>query len=162
VQGNTGVAGATGIQGSTGVQGLTGATGVQGIQGQTGVQGSTGVQGFTGIFGFTGVAGATGIQGITGLLGQTGVQGITGIGAGLHIKSGVVAAASFSGTPLTYSVTFTNAFPNTSYSITITGGTDVRVWSYSGKTASGFTINSNSITALTGEVSWQATTIGDT
>jgi hypothetical protein len=76
-------------------------------------------------------------------------------------KSGVVAAGTFTGNPKTAAVTFTTAFPNTSYSIIITG-LDSRVWTYSSKATTGFTISTNANQALTGEVSWQAIANGET
>jgi hypothetical protein len=157
----------TGVQGTQGVTGLIGQTGVQGTQGQTGLQGVQGIQGIQGIQGVTGLTGVTGLrgvtgQGVTGVQGQTGQgqQGATGVGLGLKIKSGVVAAGTFAGNPKTAAVTFTTAFPDTQYSITITGS-DARNFVYSGKATTGFTIDTQANQALTGEVSWQAITIGE-
>ena len=76
-------------------------------------------------------------------------------------KSGIVAPATFTGSPKTAPVVFTTPFANANYSIEIRG-IDNRSWTYSAKTAAGFTINANANTALTGEVSWEATANGET
>jgi len=70
-------------------------------------------------------------------------------------KSGVASNTTFTGTPLNYQVLFTSEFPNTNYSVTITGG-DARVWTIESKTVSGFIINSNSNTGLLYSTSWIA------
>jgi hypothetical protein len=57
-------------------------------------------------------------------------------------------------------VTFTTAFPDTNYTITVTG-VDARQWSWSSKATTGFTISSNANQALTGNVDWQAIAIGE-
>lgn len=74
-------------------------------------------------------------------------------------KSGTVAGASFSGTPLTFAVFFTTAYLTNDYSVSISGD-DSRIWTVESKSASGFTINSNSSTALTGNVYWTTTSHG--
>jgi hypothetical protein len=71
-------------------------------------------------------------------------------------RSGVVLAASFAGSPLSANVLFTSPFISANYDVKITG-TDERIWTYSSKLLTGFTINSNADQALTGEVSWEAT-----
>lgn len=75
-------------------------------------------------------------------------------------KAGSVVAGSFSGNPKTASVTFGTAFPSTSYAVTVTG-TDGRSWIVTNVTTSGFTINAQANTALTGPVYWQAHLIGE-
>jgi hypothetical protein len=75
-------------------------------------------------------------------------------------KVGNVAAGSFAGNPKTYAVVFSAAYPDTNYDIHITG-VDARSWSYSSKATTGFTIETNANTALTGEVSWSATYNGE-
>jgi hypothetical protein len=55
---------------------------------------------------------------------------------------------------------FATALPDANYSISISG-VDGRTWTYSNKTATGFTINTNSSVALTGEVSWIIITTGE-
>lgn len=71
----------------------------------------------------------------------------------LGIKSNTVAGASFSGSPLTYTVVFASAYPNTNYSITITGEVN-RTFTWETKTVNGFIINANSATAFTEDVDW--------
>jgi len=75
-------------------------------------------------------------------------------------RAGTVASGSFGGSPLTYDVDFTDLgltdMPNTNYAITIVG-VDLRSWTYSAKTVTGFTIHTNSSTALTGNVDWVCT-----
>lgn len=75
-------------------------------------------------------------------------------------KNNVISNLSFGGSPLTASVTFTTAFPNTNYSVIVTGE-DNRTWTVGSKTSSGFTINSNSSVALTGNTYWQASSYGE-
>jgi len=82
------------------------------------------------------------------------------LNAGLKNKAGAVSNTSFGGTPLTASVTFNTAFTNTNYAIAITGE-DSRAWIVESKTASGFTINSVSNTALTGTTYWTCTEYGE-
>jgi hypothetical protein len=79
---------------------------------------------------------------------------------GLRTKSGSVASGSFAGTPRTASVTFTTAFSSTNYSIQITGS-DNRTFTYSSKATTGFTINTNANTPLTGNVDWVAIEHGE-
>ncbi len=91
---------------------------------------------------------------------QAQVLAFLGISGTREIKTGVVAAASFTGSPRTATVTFATAMSSTNYSITVTGST-ARTWSYQSKTVNGFVINANSATALTGEVSWKAISNGE-
>jgi hypothetical protein len=79
---------------------------------------------------------------------------------GLRTKSGSVTAGSFAGTPRTATVTFTTAFANTNYSIQITGS-DNRTFTYTSKATTGFTINTNANTPLTGNVDWVAIEHGE-
>lgn len=72
----------------------------------------------------------------------------------LKIYANHILATSFSGTPKKASVTFSNPMPDTDYTITVTSA-DVRVWTFESKATTGFTLNSNSNQALTGEVHWQ-------
>ena len=71
-------------------------------------------------------------------------------------KSGIVSNSTWTGTPLNYQVIFTSAFPNTNYSVTVTGG-DARVWTVESVTINGFIINSNSNTGLLYPTYWIAT-----
>jgi len=70
-------------------------------------------------------------------------------------KSGTVASGSFTLNPKTAAVTFGTAFPSTNYAVTITG-TDGRSWIVTNIATTGFTINSQANTALTGPVYWHA------
>ena len=79
---------------------------------------------------------------------------------GMKTKSNVVLNTSFGGTPLTAVVTFNTAFPDTDYSILVTGE-DARAWTIESKTESGFTINTNSSIELIGSTFWQATSYGE-
>jgi hypothetical protein len=78
----------------------------------------------------------------------------------LKSKAGSVANTSFAGSPRTAAVTFTTAFPNTSYAVTITGE-DNRAWMVQSKATTGFTINSNSTVALGGTTYWVAIAYGE-
>ena len=71
-------------------------------------------------------------------------------------KSGIVSNTTWTGSPLNYQVSFTSAFPNTNYSVTVTGG-DARVWTVESITVNGFIINSNSNTGLLYPTYWIAT-----
>lgn len=71
-------------------------------------------------------------------------------------KSGIVSNTTFTGTPLNYQVVFTSAFPNTNYSVTVTGG-DARLWTVETVTVNGFILNSNSNTGLLYPTYWIAT-----
>lgn len=75
-------------------------------------------------------------------------------------RSGVVAAGTFTGNPKKATVTFSSALPSATYGVKITGG-DARQWTYESRTTAGFTINANANTALTNDVSWEATITGE-
>jgi hypothetical protein len=76
---------------------------------------------------------------------------------GTEIKSGEVVNTSFTGNPKNAVVSFSPVFPNTNYSVVVTGG-DARSWTIENKTTSSFVINSNSNTALDNSVYWIANT----
>jgi len=78
----------------------------------------------------------------------------------LKTKAGSLANTSFGGTPYTASVTFSSAFNNTNYSIAVTGE-DARIFTIESKTASGFVVNTNSNTAVTGTTYWTCTVFGE-
>jgi hypothetical protein len=78
----------------------------------------------------------------------------------LKTKAGSVTNTTFSGTPLTASVTFVSSFSDTNYAISITGE-DSRAWVVQNKTANGFVINSVSNTAVTGTTYWTCTAYGE-
>ena len=85
-------------------------------------------------------------------------------GLGILIKSGSVAAGSFSGNPKTYAFTFAGAsltnMPSTNYTVTITG-TDGRSWVVTNIATTGFTISAQANAALTGPVYWHTILIGE-
>ena len=89
---------------------------------------------------------------------QNGSVSVTGFTTG--IKAGTVAGASFSGNPKKFTVTFTSAYPNTNYSITITGAIN-RSFTWESKLANGFTINSNANTSFTEDVNWITMSYGE-
>lgn len=78
----------------------------------------------------------------------------------LKTKAGSIASASFGGTPLSASVTFSTVFNNTNYSVAVTGE-DARIFTVESKTAGGFVVNTNSNTALTGTTYWTCTAYGE-
>jgi hypothetical protein len=77
-----------------------------------------------------------------------------GGGGGLKTKSGLVAGGSFAGFPLSAAVVFAAPFASNQYAVNVTGES-LRLWSISGKSAAGFTIESNSIFPITGNVFWE-------
>ena len=79
---------------------------------------------------------------------------------GMITKNNEIINTSFTGTPRKATVTFTTSFPNTSYSVVVTGE-DLRSWTIESKLTSGFTINTNSNDALIGATYWQATNYGE-
>jgi hypothetical protein len=93
--------------------------------------------------------------------GQLFVTSSSAIGGGtppaptITTKAGSGSVASFGGTPLTASITFGTAFSNNNYAVTITGE-DARIWTIQSKSSTGFVINSNSVSALTGPAYWIA------
>ena len=78
----------------------------------------------------------------------------------LRSKAGNVTNTSFAGNPRKATVTFTTAFPNTNYAITVTGE-DARSWTIESKLAGSFVINANSNTGLAGTTYWIATAYGE-
>jgi hypothetical protein len=83
-----------------------------------------------------------------------------GGGSSLKTKANAVANTSFGGSPLTASITFSTAFSNTNYAVVITG-VDARSWTVENKQTTGFRINSNSTTALSGDTYWVVTAYGE-
>jgi hypothetical protein len=91
----------------------------------------------------------------------TSVDGsVTTTTIGLKTKAGTIAGASFAGSPKKYSVTFSTAYPNTNYSINITGGVN-RTFTYESKSTTGFIINANANTVFTENVDWMTIGIGE-
>jgi hypothetical protein len=84
------------------------------------------------------------------------VGGIGSVVSSTTTKSGIVSNSTFTGSPLNYQVLFTSSFPNTNYSVNVTGG-DARVWTVENVTTGGFIINSNSNTGLLYPTYWVAT-----
>lgn len=78
----------------------------------------------------------------------------------LKTKSGVITPATFVGFPRKATVTFSTPFADANYSMTVIG-TNGRTWVVETVTANGFTINSGSNIALTGNVYWTATKHGE-
>ena len=71
------------------------------------------------------------------------------------IKAGLISGSTFLGNPRTSSVSFGTPFVSNLYAVTITGEAS-RTWTIQGKSASGFTINSNNVSLPTGMVFWNA------
>lgn len=71
-------------------------------------------------------------------------------------KAGFITYTSFVGNPKKAIVTFSPAFPNTNYAITVSG-IDRRTWSIENQTVNGFTINTNANQPITDSVFWNAT-----
>jgi len=80
--------------------------------------------------------------------------------ADLKTKAGTVSAGTFAGSPKTATVTFTTAFADANYSVTVIGQ-DGRSWKYGSKIAASFSINTQANTALTAAVDWIATYQGE-
>lgn len=103
---------------------------------------------------------AVATQSVAGFMSSSDKTKLDGISGARIIKSGRLANTAFTGTPRTATVTLGTAFPNTNYTIQISG-TDVRSWSWESKLAGSFVINSNANQALTGEVHWFAISDGE-
>lgn len=82
------------------------------------------------------------------------------VGLDLGIKSGSVRGTEFTGNPKTYKVIFTTPYPDTDYSINITGSIN-RNFTFESKTAASFIINSNSNTAFSDNVDWTTIKYGE-
>jgi hypothetical protein len=78
----------------------------------------------------------------------------------LKTKSGVIAAGVFAGNPKKATVTFSTAFTNANYSMSIVG-INGRTWVVESVAAGSFVINTGSNTALTGNVYWTAVKHGE-
>jgi hypothetical protein len=85
-------------------------------------------------------------------------QAQTGV---LKQKNGSVTGSTFSGNPKKAIITFTTAFPDNNYAVTITGEID-RTWTIESKTSAGFTINANAnLQFNSSNVFWMAGQIGE-
>jgi hypothetical protein len=80
---------------------------------------------------------------------------LNGGGGASTTKAGSGSVASFTGTPLISAITFGAAFADNNYSVTVTGE-DARIFTIQSKSNTGFTINTNSNTVLSGPVYWIA------
>jgi len=85
---------------------------------------------------------------------------LTTEGADLKSKAGSVSAGTFAGNPKTATVTFSTAFSDVNYSVSIVGQ-DGRSWKYQSKLAGSFVINTQANTALTASVDWIAVAHGE-
>jgi hypothetical protein len=70
-------------------------------------------------------------------------------------KAGTVNGSSFSGNPKILAITFNTPFSDANYQINITGVSS-RNYTYTNKTANGFTINTNSNPTFATDVDWSA------
>ena len=87
--------------------------------------------------------------------GMRGPQGPKG-DEGERCKGGWLTYTSFVGTPKKAPVTFEIEYPDTNYSIVVTGQ-DVRQWSVESQTPRGFVINSNADRPILNSVFWSTT-----
>lgn len=91
---------------------------------------------------------------VTGSLGVTAQVSATGItGSLFSVRAGAALVANFGGSPFTCSINV--AMGTSNYRVSVIGQ-DARVWSIQNKTATGFTINTNSTQPLTQPVDWMA------
>ena len=153
--GSSGSSGTSGSSGSSGTSGSSGSSGTSGTSGSSGSSGSSGTSGSSGSSGTSGSSGSSGSSGTSGSSGSSGTSGTSG-SSGNSNYAGKVSNSSFTGSPLTYTVTLSSSFPNTNYSVVVTGG-DARTWTIESQTTSGFIINSNSNTSLSYSTYWMAT-----
>lgn len=79
----------------------------------------------------------------------------------LKTKAGQVSAGTFASNPKTATVTFSTAFPDANYSVTVLGQADGRTWKSASKVAGSFVINTQANAALTGAVDWIAVYQGE-
>lgn len=111
----------------------------------------------------TGQLSYTAFSGFQGPDGPQGPQGITGTYSGYFLQriSGSFSGGSMSGTPLYYDVTFPSEI-DSPYVVNLDSDVN-RAFTIENKTASGFRINSNSITPFSEYVYWEAedTTSGE-
>lgn len=97
----------------------------------------------------------------TGVVGSDAVSSSSSPITSVKIKSGLLGPSDFSGTPKIAFVVFDVPYTDANYVILLTGE-DSRIFTYSAKTQDGFTVSANSNGALTNEVSWFTTPIGET
>lgn len=82
-------------------------------------------------------------------------------GAVPKLKSGIVSAGSFTGSPRKSTVTFSSAFSSANYSVGVIGISDGRDWTVESVVGGSFVINANAAAALTGSVYWTAVEHGE-
>lgn len=103
---------------------------------------------------------AVATQSANGFMSSADKTKLDGISGARIFKSGVIPAASFTGTPRKATLTFGTAFPNTNYQVVVLGA-DGRFWSYESQLAASIVLNSNAAAALTGPVFWIAMNTGE-
>ncbi len=154
--GTSGVSGTSGTSGTTGTSGINGTSGTSGTTGTSGTSGTSGVNGTFGTSGTSGTSGSSGVNGTSGTSGTTfGTSGTSGTSGNSTVKAGNVLNVNFTGFPKTATITFGTSFSDANYAVTVTGD-DQRIWTIQGKTAAGFTINSNSNNLIVGTTYWIA------
>ena len=72
----------------------------------------------------------------------------------IHVEKGIISGSVFTGDPKSFNIVYNNVFIDTNYIVSIIGD-DVRMWSTSNRSSTGFTINTNSNIPLTGMVMWR-------
>jgi len=110
---------------------------------------------WSGASSLNGAAGSTVMLGNDGKIYITGSYGGGGGSSTNFVKAGAVAPSTFTGNPSSSLITFVTPMATANYGVSVIGG-DARSWTIDNKTVSGFTINSNSIVALTTSASWIA------
>ncbi len=97
---------------------------------------------------------------VAGFMSATDKTKLNAIGGARVVKSGVIAAASFTGAPRKATLTFGAAFASTNYSIVVLGGNS-RSWSFESKAVGSVVINANANAALSQDVLWIALDHGE-
>lgn len=110
--------------------------------------------------GSSGAQHANATTSVAGFMSGTDKTKLDAIGGARIIKSGVIAAASFTGTPRKATITFGSAFLSANYSVVVLGG-NARSWSFESKVAASVVINSNANAALSQDVVWIALDHGE-
>jgi hypothetical protein len=71
-----------------------------------------------------------------------------------HVEWGIISGSDFVGNPKIYNISYSLAFPNTIYIVSIIGD-EPRAWSTANRSPDGFSINSNSNAPLAEMVMWR-------
>ena len=89
------------------------------------------------------------------------VEEFISVGVSANVKAGKIAAASFTGSPRTATVTLTPAFADKKYVVTVTGG-DGRSFIVPSSTrlAGSFVVNAQAAAALSDDTYWVAVYTG--